>query len=265
LAIVNRKSYIYTVSKGDTLYKIAQRFGSSVEAIKRANYLVDPVTDPGLIYPGNVLVVPSLSETGKVTYIVKSGNTVSGIASSFNTFSDLVAGINDLDNPNTIFPDQLLTVPVFIYEIQAGDTLSSISSRFGIPLSRINKANQNRLAYSGNLIWPEFHLILPLPTSQNIVVRNPLPRTKIVNGQKIEGQARAFEANVLYQLRDANGTIVSNERSTMADKGAPKYGNFSSTLLFDRTPTSNTGELWVYTRSPIDGSIQDLVKTKVDY
>ena len=85
----------------------------------------------------------------------------------------------------------------------------------------------------------------------------------MVNGQRIEGQARVFEANVLYQLRDANGTIVSNERSTMADKGAPEYGNFTSTLPFDRTPTSNTGELWVYTRSAKDGSIQDLVKTKV--
>jgi Immunoglobulin-like domain of bacterial spore germination len=85
----------------------------------------------------------------------------------------------------------------------------------------------------------------------------------VVNRQRIEGQARAFEANILHQLRDTNGVIVSNERFTTADEGAPEYGNFNSTLPFDRTPTSNRGELWVYTRSAKGGSIQDLVKTKV--
>lgn len=85
----------------------------------------------------------------------------------------------------------------------------------------------------------------------------------MVNGQRTEGQARAFEANVLHQLRDTNGAIVSNERFTTADEEAPEYENFTSTLPFNKTPTSNTGELWVYTRSAKDGSIQDLVKTKV--
>ncbi|AXI10418.1 LysM peptidoglycan-binding domain-containing protein [Oceanobacillus sp. 143] len=263
MPVVSKKGYIYTVREGDTLYSIARRLGSSVEAIERANHLFDPITDPGLIFPGNVLVVPSLSETGKVTYMVKSGDTVSGIASRFSTFIDLVSGVNNLENPNLISVNQRLIVPVFIYEIQSGDTLSSISRRFGIPLSNITKANQGRPSSQGDLIWPEFHLILPLPTSRNIIVWTPLPGTRIVNNQRIEGQARAFEANVLHQLRDANGTIVSKERFTMADEGAPEYGKFTSTLPFDRTPTSNTGELWVYTRSANDGSIQDLVKTKV--
>ena len=69
----------------------------------RANHLFYPVTDSGLIFPGDVLVVPNLSKTGKVTYNVKSGDTVSGIASRFSTFSDLVSGINNLENPNLIF------------------------------------------------------------------------------------------------------------------------------------------------------------------
>ena len=146
---------------------------------------------------------------------------------------------------------------------KSGDTLSAISRRFGISLSSITRANQGRPGYQEDVIWPEFHLILPLPTSRNIVVWTPLPGTRVVNGQRIEGQARAFEANVLHQLRDTNGVIVSNERFTTADIGAPEYGNFISTLPFDRTPTSNTGELWVYTRSAKDGSIQDLVRTKV--
>ena len=259
MPIIFRKNYIYTVRQGDTLYSIAQRFKSSTEVIEQANHL----TNHGLISPGNVLVVPSLLETGKVFYVVKSGDTMSSIASRFSTFSDLISGINNVKNPNFISPDQRLIVSAFIYQIQSGDTLSAISSKFGIPLSNITKANQGRPGYQEDRIWPEFQLILPLPTSRNIVVWTPLPGTKVIKGQRIEGQARAFEANVLHQLRDTNKLIVSNERFTTADIGAPEYGDFTSNLPFDRTPSSNTGELWVYTRSANDGSIQDLVKIKV--
>ena len=43
---------------------------------------------------------------------------MSGIASRFSTFSDLVSGINNLENPNSIFVNQRLIVPAFIYQIQ---------------------------------------------------------------------------------------------------------------------------------------------------
>lgn len=257
------KAFIYTVRKGDTLFSIANRFGSSVQAIEQANHIIPPITDRGLIFPGDVLVVPTLSVSGRVSYVVKSGDTVSRIASRFSTFTDLVSGINKLANPNIIVPDQRLQVPLFIYEIQSGDTLSAISRKFGISLSRITKANQGRPGYQADLIWPKFHLLIPLPTSRNIVVWTPLPGTKIVNGQRVEGQARAFEAALNHELRDVRGVIVSKERFTMADAGAPEYGNFRSTLPFDRTPTASTGELHVFTRSAKDGSIQDLVKIKV--
>ena len=258
-----RKNTIYTVRKGDTLYSIAQRYKSSPEEIIRANHLFEPVTDPGIIYIGNVLVVPSLLETGKVLYIVKSGDTLNQIASKFSTSIDLISGINQIENPNTIFPDQQIIAPLFIYQIQPRDTLSSISRTFGISLLSITKANRGRPGFQEDVIWPEFQLILPLSTSRNNVLWNPLPGSRVVTRQRLEGQARAFEANVLHQVRDANGVIVSNERFTTADEGAPAYGNFNSTIPFDRIPTSSTGEIWVYTRSAKDGSIQDLVRTKV--
>ena len=240
--MVVKKNYIYTVRAGDTLYSIARRFGSSVDTIVRANHLFEPVTYAGYIFPGNVLVVPSLLEVGKVTYMVNLGDTVSGIAYRFSTFPDLVTGINNLSNSNYIFVNQGLVVPAFIYQIQAGDTLSSISRRFGISILAITKANQNRPGFQGDLIWPEYYLILPLPTSRNIVVWSPFPGTRIVHNQRIEGQARAFEANVLHQLRDTNGIIVSNERFTelperespllqLWDESEVKPGVSSDTLM----------------------------------
>ena len=240
--MVIKKNYIYSVRAGDTLYSIARRFGSSVDTIVRANHLFEPVTYAGYIFPGNVLVVPSLLEAGKVTYMVNLGDTVGGIAYRFSTFPDLVAGINNLSNSNYIFVNQGLVVLAFIYQIQAGDTLSSISRRFGISISAITRANQNRPGFQGDLIWPEYYLILPLPTSRNIVIWSPFPGTRIVHNQRIEGQARAFEANVLHQLRDTNGVIVSNERFTelperespllqLWDESEVKPGVSSDTLM----------------------------------
>nr|WP_147535222.1 LysM peptidoglycan-binding domain-containing protein [Bacillus marasmi] len=262
MPVVNKQTFICTVQQGDTLYSIARRFQSSVETIMKINHIFPPVTDPGLIYPGNVLLVPT-QNTAKVNYIVQFGDNINRIATRFSTFSDLLAGINRITNPNLIYQGHSLVVPAFIYEIQINDSITTIAQRFGIPLLNIVKVNQGRLGFQSDLIWAGYHVIIPLPTSRNIVLWSPLPVTQIKSGQMIDGQARAFEANVLHQLRDYNGVIVSNERYTTASEGAPAYGYFTSSIPFDRNPTTIGGELWVYTRSAKDGSIQDLVRTPV--
>ena len=48
---------VYVVKKGDTVYKIAKRFGTTMEAIILANNL----RNPNLIYPGQVLLIPTVS------------------------------------------------------------------------------------------------------------------------------------------------------------------------------------------------------------
>lgn len=47
------EAIIYTVNPGDTLFSIAQRYGTSVQNLITFNYL----DDPNLIYPGQRLVV----------------------------------------------------------------------------------------------------------------------------------------------------------------------------------------------------------------
>ncbi|MFG6115323.1 LysM peptidoglycan-binding domain-containing protein [Halobacillus sp. MO56] len=265
MPIIQNKSYMYTIKRGDTLYAIARRFGSTVEAIEQSNHLYPPVTDRGLIFPEDVLVVPTAEQNAIMSYVVFPGDDVRGIAASFQASVDLVAGINRLDNPNLIYIDQLLLVPAFTYEIETGDTLYRIARRFGVTVDEIEQANSDRPGFQRDVIWPGFHLVIPIRTSENIFVTNPLPGVKIMNGQQVEGFARAFEATVLHQLRDSNGNVVSDERFTTADEGAPAYGRFTSMLPFDRQPATNSGELWIYTRSAKDNSIQDLVRTPVSF
>ncbi|HWQ41572.1 MAG TPA: LysM domain-containing protein, partial [Desulfosporosinus sp.] len=45
---------IYVVKKGDTIYKIAKRYGTTMQAIIKANNL----RNPDLIYPGQILFIP---------------------------------------------------------------------------------------------------------------------------------------------------------------------------------------------------------------
>jgi len=65
----------YTVARGDTLSAIASRFGTSVSAIVRAN----GITNPNLIYPGQVFAIPSGSGGDSFTPPVSGPSNTGGI------------------------------------------------------------------------------------------------------------------------------------------------------------------------------------------
>ena len=56
------------VQSGDTMTAIAKKFGVSLAALEAAN---PQVTNPDLIFPGQVLTIP----TTVVTYVVQPGDT----------------------------------------------------------------------------------------------------------------------------------------------------------------------------------------------
>ncbi len=100
---------IHIVQSGETLFSIARRYGTTVEAIVRANNLANP----SLIYPGQRLVIPSGSgqpDTGR-TYVVQPGDTLSSIALRFGTTAAAIAAANNLVNPALIYPGQVLIIP----------------------------------------------------------------------------------------------------------------------------------------------------------
>ena len=265
MAVIHETHVVYTVQPGDTLYSIARRFGSTVEAIERVNALYPPISVPGLIYPGWVLAVPTPAITPyRTIYIAAPGDSLYRIAQRFSTHVDVMAGVNaGLPDPNVIQIGQPLWVPAMTYEVEQGDSLWRISQQLQIPLDQLLSANDGRPGFSRDLLYPGYRLLIPLPTSRNIVVIRPFPGDMIRSGVRVEGFARVFEANVLMEIRDDRDVVVSNERFTTALAGAPAYGYFSATLPFDRAPTTLGGWLRVYARSPMDGSITDLVQVRV--
>ncbi|WP_274649268.1 LysM peptidoglycan-binding domain-containing protein [Paenibacillus humicola] len=256
-----------TVLPGDTLYAIANRYGTNVPAITQANALYPPVTDPGLIYPGQLLLLrlPGMSQTSAVLYQVAQGDNLFRIGERFSAGADMLASLNQLQDPNLIRVGQQLFVPAFVYEVAPGDTFYGISRRFGASMSELARANRGRPGWSPDVLYPGFQLAVPYPSSTNIAVFEPMPGATIASGQQLSGVARAFEANVLYQLRDASGRSVIPERFVTAAEGAPAFGRFNAELRFAQTPAARTGTLLVYTRSARDGSIQDMVEVPVRF
>jgi len=257
---------LYTVRPGDTLYAIAAQLGTNVQSLVQINALYPPVTEPDRIFPGQVLLVrlPGMVESA-VTYQVQPGDTLYRIAERFSVGVDMLAALNQLQQPDILRVAQLLYIPALVYEVEQGDSLNRIASRFGTSLRELIRANQRRPGLSPDVIYPGYRLVVPLPASVNIVVFQPLPGLRIAPGQPLTGSARAFEAVIQYQIRDATGRIVTQERAVMTSQGAPAFGVFNVQLAFDQTPSASNGVLMVYTRSARDDSIQDLVEVPVTF
>ena len=103
----------YTVQRGDTLYSIARRYGTTVQALAQANGILNPA----YIRVGQVLCIPGLAPPPLPGgyYTVQRGDTLYSIARRFGTTHWAIAIANSLPNPNRIYPGQRLFIPGYTF------------------------------------------------------------------------------------------------------------------------------------------------------
>ncbi len=105
-------SIIYTVKRGNTLSQIANAYGVSVSHIVEINN----IQNPNLIYPGEKLRITESTNTNlnpviqKNYYTVQTGETLSGIAAKYGVTVSYLVNLNGIQNPNLIYPGQMLKV-----------------------------------------------------------------------------------------------------------------------------------------------------------
>lgn len=165
----------YVVRPGDTLFSIAQTYGTDVETLRRLNNLPDDtiqsgqtLTVPGSggpAQPGATPAAPAVAE--EFVYTVQLGDTLSSIASQFGVDWQTIAGANNIAGPNyTIFRGQRLVipgvtptpVPTVTHTIVAGETLYSIAVQYGVTLQELMSANN---ITNADLIYQGQVLVIP--------------------------------------------------------------------------------------------------------
>jgi membrane-bound lytic murein transglycosylase D len=166
----------HVVERGDTLSKIARRYGTSIEALASANNMRSRT----MIHPGQVLTVPvppgalgsssssrarafreaardSIPQGDQEVYVVARGDTLGAIADSFRMSLSELRALNDLPSGSSrIHPGQRLVVsfrpesaprprpassPGKTYTVRSGDTLGTIADAHGIGLSTLRSLN----------------------------------------------------------------------------------------------------------------------------
>ena len=143
---VNGKENVYVVKPGDTLYRIANIYGVSVNDLIIANNL-----SSNILTIGQELVIPikPVTEEDYVVYEVVPNDTLYGIARRFNTKVDAIKSYNNLTS-NLLNIGQILQIPINntkfnyqTYTVVPGDTLYSIARRYNTTVSDIMALNDD--------------------------------------------------------------------------------------------------------------------------
>ena len=98
-------SFAYTVRAGDTLWLLANRYGTTVDAIKRLNGLTS-----NDLQIGQVLRIPSEQPSSYFDYTVRAGDTLWLLANRYGTTVDAIKRLNGLTSDNLQI-GQVLRIP----------------------------------------------------------------------------------------------------------------------------------------------------------
>ena len=140
---------LYTIRAGDTLFSLARRFNTSVDAIMMAN----PGLDPMNLQVGRIICIPTASQPGQCPggflYQILAGDTYFSLARRFNTTVEALIAANPGVDPNRLMIGQVICIPVTpappcpggTYQIRPGDTFYSIAIRFNTTVEALMAAN----------------------------------------------------------------------------------------------------------------------------
>lgn len=201
--VPNTESDLYVVRRGDSLWSISKKYGISVDELKSLNNL-----SSNLLSVGQTLRVKGVPETNNEIYVVKSGDTLYGIASRYGINVDDLRRYNNLSGnvlsigqqlyiPTGQMVDDIVGTDYDTYVVRTDDSLFNIASRYGISvdeLKRINNLGNDTLFVGQQLL---------VPTGSDIVNSNI---TNYVDYRIVSG-------DTLYSISNRYGVSVDELKS----------------------------------------------------
>ena len=198
----------YVVQKGDTLYSIANKLGTTVSELKKENNLTS-----NTLQIGEVLRIPTkeIYEEEENIYIVKKGDSLYSIANKYNTTVEELKRINNLTS-NILSIGQVLKLPsdkannvekeenTISYTVQKGDSLYSIARKYDTTIDRIKDLNN----LTTNLL--SIGQVLLIPTDTNLETTYTVQK-----GDSLYSIAKKYNTTVdrLKQLNNLTSNLLS--------------------------------------------------------
>ncbi len=178
---------IYIVKSGDTLYKIANIYGMTVNELKDLNNLSSDV-----LSIGQKLIVNEKNAATLEKYTVQAGDTLYNIANKFGLTVDELKMLNNL-NSNIINVGQTLNVANSFnndindntYTVKSGDSLYSIAKKYRISVEELKKANNK----TSNLLSIGEVLKIPSNNNDEYIVKAGDSLWKIATNNNVSVQA----------------------------------------------------------------------------
>jgi len=154
-------SFPYTIQAGDTLYFLAIRYNTTVDAIMKLN----PGIDPENLQIGQIICIPEkgVSPTPPPMppcphgfyYTIKAGDTIFLLSQQFGVSVDAILRANPGIDPNNLQIGQVICIPQpmphpqpdlphchgVYYTVKPGDTFYFIAQRFCVSVYDLMSAN----------------------------------------------------------------------------------------------------------------------------
>jgi len=189
---------IHVVQRGDSIWQIAQQYGTAINQIA----LLNELDNPDVLVVGQSLVIP---EPGR-DYVVQQGDTLWQIAQTFGVTVQELAVTNNVTDPSLIFAGQMLINPYFTHTVQAGEFIWGIAQRYGISAEQI--ITVNGIGQPG-LIFPGQSLRIPVAAKPVTEVNAYITRVDEQGASEVMrlGRYLTYLSPFMYSIRD-DGTLT---------------------------------------------------------
>lgn len=248
-AAADDDSLTHTVVAGETLFRIALRYGVDMNELAQLNN----ITDVRRIYAGQVLHIPGLTlpdsspevanplvAASPTVHVIQRGETLQIIANRYGITVQEILDANEIPNPNRIYAGQQLNlwlpetaVPAaaspdvqaavdqavqtgqpIVHVVQPGEHLSQIGRMYGVnwhTLAQVNNITNPDRVFAGT------QLTIPLPgTITDLGIMTPMdngPGPRVGTGREI---VVVLSTQRIYAYE--NGVL---QRSAIVSTGLP--------------------------------------------